>query len=184
MSASFMERRRTGWDLVIGALLTIGGLIVLAHAAFATAVSVLFLGWVLLIVGVIGLVGSLFRVGKGDFWSAVLSGALLTVLGLMILRNTEAAAVTLTLIAGAVFLVGGIARVVVGAETPEYRVALLLSGAVSVILGLLVLLNLFAASFVLLGVLVGVQAIVDGVTMMVIGRWHTGAAKMPGMATP
>jgi uncharacterized membrane protein HdeD (DUF308 family) len=182
MSETIIERRRTGWDVAIGALLAIGGVVLLAHAAFATAVSVLFVGWMLLAGGIVALVASLFRIGKGDFWSMALSGGLLAVLGLVILRNLEATAVTLTLIAGALFLVSGIVRLVVGVETPEYRVPLIFAGVVSTALGLIVLFNLIEASFVLLGVLLGVQALIDGITMMLIGRWHVGSLHMPGRA--
>jgi uncharacterized membrane protein HdeD (DUF308 family) len=184
MSESFLEHRRTGWDIAIGALLAVAGLVILGHAAFATAVSVLFLGWMLLIGGVIALIGSLFRIGQGDFWSAALSGGVLAVLGVVVLRNTEATAFTLTLIAGALFLVSGIVRLVVGAETPEYRIPLIFGGVVSTILGLIVLFNLVSASYVLLGVLLGVQALVDGITMMLIGRWHVGHMPVGRMATP
>src|SRR5512144_1973802 len=104
MTESMLVRTRTGWDIAIGALLIIGGLIVLGNAAFATTVSVLFLGWMLLLFGVLGLVGALFRIGKGGFWASALTGGLLTVLGLFFLNNTEVAAVTLTLVAGAIFL--------------------------------------------------------------------------------
>jgi len=182
MSETFLERKRTGWDVAVGALLAVGGLVLLGHAAFATTVSVLFIGWMLLAGGIIGLVGSFFRIGKGDFWSAALSGGLLAVLGLMMLRNTEAAALTLTLIAGALFLVSGIVRLVVGVETPEYRIPLVFAGVVSTVLGLIVLFNLVTASYVLLGVLLGVQALVDGITMMLIGRWHVGHVHLPGRA--
>jgi uncharacterized membrane protein HdeD (DUF308 family) len=182
MSETFLERKRTGWDVVVGALLAIGGLVLLGHAAFATTVSVLFIGWMLLAGGIIALVGSFFRIGKGDFWSAALTGGLLAVLGLMMLRNTEAAALTLTLIAGALFLVSGIVRLVVGVETPEYRVPLVFAGVISTALGLIVLFNLVTASYVLLGVLLGVQALVDGITMMLIGRWHVGHVHLPGRA--
>lgn len=184
--SQMLEKRRTGWDLVLGALLAIAGLVILGNAAFATVVSVLFLGWMLLIGGVIALVGSFFRIGKGGFWSAALSGALLAVLGLFFLRHTGAAATTLTLLAGTVFLISGIVRLVVSANEPEYRAALIFSGVVSTALGLIVLFNLFTATTVLLGVLIGVQALVDGLTMMIVGRPHAAAITPGGVhpATP
>ncbi len=40
-----VERKRTGWDIVWGILLIIGGLIVLGDVVIATVVSVLFVGW-------------------------------------------------------------------------------------------------------------------------------------------
>ena len=172
MSTSQFQMRRTGWDMVLGALLVVGGLVILGDAALATTVSILFIGWVLLIAGLLGLVASLFRIGKGGFWSAALSGGVLTVLGLFFLRNTEAAAVTLTLIAGTIFLTSGVVRLAASAHDPAYRVPLLLGGVVSTVLGLIVLFDLFDASYVLLGILLGIQVLVDGLMMMIVGRWH------------
>jgi membrane protein HdeD len=187
MAESVLERSRSGWDIVLGGLLVIGGFIILGHAAFATVVSVLFLGWMLLLFGVVGLVGALFRIGKGGFWSSALTGGLLTVLGVVFLRNVGAAVVTLTLVAGAMFLTGGITRLVAAGGQPEYRLALVLSGLVSAALGLLVLFNLFAASFTLLGVLLGVETLMDGIAMMLVGRVRVvpeATAQRPGVPTP
>ena len=175
MTQTTLEQRRTGWDLVLGALLFIAGLVILANAAFATALSVMILGWIVLIGGVLALVASLFRIGKGGFWSTALSGGLLTVLGLLFVTHTGAAAFTLTLIMGTVFLVSGVVRLVIAANEPEYRGLMIFSGAISALLGLLVLFNAFAASFVLLGILLGIEVLVEGTTMMLIGRLHMPA---------
>jgi uncharacterized membrane protein HdeD (DUF308 family) len=170
MAESVLERTRTGWDIALGALLVVGGFAILGHAAIATTVSVLFLGWIIVLFGILGLVGSLFRIGRGGFWASAVTGGLLTVLGVFVLRNDEAAAITLTLVAGALFLAGGIIRLVAAGAMPEYRIALILGGIVSVALGLLVLFNLFTASYVLLGVLIGIEVIASGIVMMLIGR--------------
>src|SRR5512134_399556 len=121
MSMPQLELRRRGWDVVLGAVLAIGGLVILGYASFVTTVSVLFMGWLLLIAGVVGLVASFFRIGKGGFWSAALTGAFLTVLGLFFLRDTEAAATTLTLIAGVIFLTGGVVRLAAAAQDSVFR---------------------------------------------------------------
>ena len=173
MTQTTLEQRRTGWDLVIGALLFIAGLVIMANAAFATALSVMVLGWIVLVGGVLTLVASLFRIGKGGFWSTALSGGLLTVIGLLFVTHTGAAAFTLTLIMGTVFLVSGIVRLVMSANQPESRGLMIVSGVISVLLGLLVLFNVFAASFVLLGILLGIDVLVEGLTMMLVGRLHT-----------
>lgn len=170
MYNSRLERRRTGWDVVFGALLVVVGFVILGDAAFATTVSVLFIGWMLVIYGIIALTAALFLIGTRGFWSAALSGALMLVLGLLFLRNTGAAALTLTLLAGVIFLTAGIVRLVAAFDDHELRVPLVISGLASLILGLIVLFNLIDATYVLLGTLLGIYAIVDGVTMMAIGR--------------
>jgi uncharacterized membrane protein HdeD (DUF308 family) len=170
MPGVVVERRRSGWDVVLGVLLLIAGGVILAHVVLATAVSVLFLGWLALAAGGVALVSALFQIGRGGFWATALSGGLLLVLGLMLLANPGLAALTLTLIAGSLFLVGGIVRLVMAFDRGVPRAALILGGVVGVILGLIVLLNLFEATFTLLGVLLGVEALVDGIMLLLFGR--------------
>ena len=167
-----LERSRSGWDIVWGILLILAGVAILGHAVIATAISVLFLGWLAVIGGVVGLVAGLFRIGKGGFWPAIISGALLLVLGVVILRNPEASAVTLTLLAGTLFLMGGVLRLIAAFQIDQNRGIMIFSGIVSLVLGGLVVFNLFEATFVLLGVLLGVQALVDGITLLILGRWR------------
>jgi uncharacterized membrane protein HdeD (DUF308 family) len=164
-----LTRNRTGWSTVLGGLLVVVGVAVLANAAVATRVSVQFLGWMLVLCGVVGLVAALAGLRSGGSASHAVGAGVLLALGLMCLRNVEAAALTLTLVAGTVFLLGGVVRLVLAMANPEHRVALVISGVVSTALGLAVLLNLVDASYALLGVLIGVQLLAEGVTMVLIG---------------
>src|SRR3954467_8883588 len=116
-----VRRQRTGWDVVLGVLVLIAGLVVLGNVVFATVVSVLFIGWMAIIGGVVGLVGAFMRIGKGGFWPVALGSGLLLALGLMLVRRPEVGALTLTLLAGGVFLVGGIVRIFAAVESPVGR---------------------------------------------------------------
>ena len=175
MTAVVVERRRTGWDIIFGILLLIAGIAILGDVVVATTVSVKFLGWMAVISGLVGLVAALFRINKSGFWSAALGSGLMLVLGVVILRNTAATAVVLTLVAGAIFFVGGIARLAAANEYPQARWVLIIGGLISVALGLIVLFNLATASFTLLGILLGVQALIEGVTLIFTGRTHVDA---------
>ena len=172
MSGMLIGRHRTGWDSVLGVLVILAGLFILAHVAIATEVSVMFLGWFALIGGIAALMGAVFRMGRDGFWTTAVGGGLLTVLGLMLLRNPNAAAVALTLIAGALFLVGGIARILAAVESPTGRGVLIFSGAVSAILGLIVLSDVWTNSLILLGLLLGLQTLMEGFSLLLFGRLH------------
>ena len=163
-------RRRTLGDLLLGALVVLLGLVVLGHALVATQISVLFLGWLLFAGGVVTLAASLFRFGKDGFWAGALGGGLMTVIGIVFLRNTAAAAATLTLVVGAMFLMSGLVRLVAAFQMVEGRVPTFLVGAVSTVFGLLVLLNLTDASSKLLGFLIGIQILAEGIAIMLVGR--------------
>ena len=64
--AESMRGRTTG-DLVVGGLIVLLGLVILGHTATATTLSILFVGWVMLIIGLVSLVATLFRIGKEGF---------------------------------------------------------------------------------------------------------------------
>jgi len=168
-----MAHGTKGWsavDLLLGGLLVVVGLVILGHTAVATALSLLFVGWLIFASGVVAIAVALFSLGKDGFWTALLGGGLMTVLGVVFLRHTAAAAVTVTLVAGSLFLVVGIARVAAAFEYPEQRVPMILGGGVSLVLGLIVLFNLFTASYTLLGILLGVQVLAEGIAIMIFGR--------------
>ena len=173
-----VERKRTGWDIVWGILLIIGGLIILGDVVIATAVSVLFIGWTAIIFGAIGVIASFFKIGKGGgFWSTILAGALLFVLGLLIVRHPLGGAFVFTIMAGFLFLVGGIVRIVAAFQTDESRWVILISGIASLILGLIVLFSPVQSTYTLLGILLGVQILIDGFTLLFMGRIHVGYNK-------
>jgi membrane protein HdeD len=175
-----LESRRTGGDVAVGILLVIAGVILLGNVVFATVVSVLLLGWTALISGVVLVVGSLLRIRSGGSWAVALGGVVLGVLGLFILRNTAVGALTLTLLAGSMFLATGLVRVFGGALVPEGRAVLVVSGVISVVLGLWILLNLTTATFTLLGTLLAVQTLLEGVTLVAVGRVRPAPATSTG----
>jgi membrane protein HdeD len=161
---------RTGVDLVLGALQVLVGLVILGHTAVATTLSLMFVGWLIFATGVFVLALSLFQIGKDGFWSGFLGGGLMTVLGVVFLRHTTAAALTVTLVAGALFTAVGIARLSAAFAFPEHRLPLLLGGVVSLGLGLVVLFNLADLTYTLLGILLGIQVVTEGLAIMVFGR--------------
>ncbi|NIH69003.1 HdeD family acid-resistance protein [Modestobacter marinus] len=165
-----MERRRTALDIAVGVLLIIAAVILLGNVVFATLVSVLLLGWTALVSGIVMVVGTLVRLRSGASWTVALGGVVLAVLGLFILRNSAIGALTLTLIAGSMFLTTGLVRVFAASVVPEARGLLIVSGLISAGLGLWVLLNLTTASLTLLGTLLALQTLVEGVTLVAVGR--------------
>jgi membrane protein HdeD len=165
-----LERRRTGWDVVLGVLSVSAGVIALGHVALASAISMLFLGWVILFGGVALAVGAI--VGWRDprrRWDLVL-GALLFLLGLGFVRNPEVGLLTLTLLAGSLLLVGGIVRLVAAFQPGAPRGLLLFSGTVTLLLGLLVLNQWPVSALWFLGTILGVELILEGITTAASGR--------------
>jgi uncharacterized membrane protein HdeD (DUF308 family) len=165
-----LERRRTGWDVLFGVLLVIAGFIVLAHVALAGVISVLFTGWMLLIGGVVLVVGAVVNWSDPPRRWGLASGALIGVLGLAFVRNPGIGLLTLTLIAGSLLFVGGILRLVLAFQPGMPRGLLLFSGIITLALSLLILIGWPASALWFLGTVLGIELIIDGITMALTGR--------------
>ncbi len=164
------ERRRTGWDVVFGVLSVVAGIIALGHVAIAGAISVLFLGWTILLGGLALAISGI--VGWKDSrrrWDLPF-GALLFLLGLGFVRNPGVGMLTLTLLAGSLLLVGGILRLVAAFQPDAPRALLLLSGTVTLVLGFMVLNQWPVSALWFLGTVLGIQLILDGMTTAISGR--------------
>lgn len=164
------ERRRTGWDIALGLLSVIAGIVALGHVALAGAISVLFLGWTILIGGI--MLAFQAVIGWRDAhkrWNLAL-GALLFLLGLGFVRNPGIGLLTLTLLAGSLLLVGGSVRIVAAFQPDAPRGLLLFSGGVTLILGLMVLSQWPVSALWFLGTMLGIELIVDGITTAMTGR--------------
>src|SRR5688500_18038849 len=98
MYGYMLTRRHTGWDVALGGLVLVIGLVILGIAVVVTRVSVQFLGWMLILAGVVGLLAAALNRGSGLSRASAVGGAMSLVAGLVCLRNVEAAALTLTLI--------------------------------------------------------------------------------------
>lgn len=167
---SSFERRRTGWDIVLGVLSVLAGIFALGHVALAGAISVLVLGWTILLGGVVLAISAIVGWKEpGRRWDLVF-GALLFLLGLGFIRNPGVGLLTLTLLAGSLLLVGGILRIVAAFQPGAPRALLLLSGAVTLLLGFMVLNRWPVSALWFLGTVLGIELILGGITTAISGR--------------
>jgi uncharacterized membrane protein HdeD (DUF308 family) len=156
--------------VLTGGILLGTGVVVLADVAVASVISVLFLGWTLIIGGVLGIVVSLFQIRRSGFWIGMLGGVLALVAGLVFIRNPETTLLALSLAIGAVMLINGIFRLVAAVQHREARVAMVFSGLVSLLLGILVFTQWPTSALWLVGTLLGIQLLVDGAALIIVGR--------------
>lgn len=172
-SSGGLERRRTAWDVVLGLLSVVAGAVVLGHVTIASLVSVLFLGWMLIMGGLMlalsGLVGWSEPTHRWD----LAAGALFAILGLGFVRNPDAGLLLLTLLAGSLLLVGGVVRIVAALQPQAPREVLLISGVLTLALGFMVLNRWPVSALWFLGTVLGVQLILDGITTALAGRIRT-----------
>jgi membrane protein HdeD len=148
----------------------VAGGVVLGHVAVAGLISILFIGWTLLLGGVVIGLSGLLNIKEPGHRSSLVVGVLLIVLGFGFVRNPGVGLLVLTLLAGSMLIVGGIVRIAAAFADGAPRGILLLNGGVTLGLGLLVMFQWPVSALWLLGTILGVQLILDGITMILVGR--------------
>lgn len=158
-------------SLIAGGLALVGGIVALVFPLPAGLAITTFAGAAFLVSGAFGLFAAFSdRALPRRGWVAALS-ALQLLLGVMILANPLAGLFSLTLIAGALFLVSGVGRLALAwtlrGTAPFWL--LLLTGLLSTGLGLYTLFFPLDASLVLLGTLLAVELLSVGVALISLG---------------
>jgi uncharacterized membrane protein HdeD (DUF308 family) len=161
---------RSWSDVLVGGILVGTGLVVLADVAVASVISVQFLGWTLIIGGAIGIALALWQAGRSGFWIGLLGGVLALVAGLVMVRHPEATLVALSAAIGALMLINGIIRLGAAVQHRGSRTALIVSGLFSLLLGVLIFAQWPTSALWLIGTLLGVQLLLDGLALIVVGR--------------
>jgi uncharacterized membrane protein HdeD (DUF308 family) len=159
-------RKSWGWFLFFGILLTILGVVCVGKAQTATTFSILALGWVLAISGVLWLINSFYAFSWHGFFLYLLNALIRGVTGYLLIRHPDAGAQGVTLLLAALFMVGGLFRAI-GAGVIQFPMWgwTVFSGLVSIGLGVYLLVTFPAATTYFIGVMIGVDLIFDGASL-------------------
>lgn len=183
MKLPSLERRRTFWDVILGILTAVAGFVVLGHVALASLVSILFTGWMLLVSGVLMVIAGIVGWKQpAQRWN-IAGGAILAILGLGFVRNPGAGLLVLTLLAGSLLLVGGVIRIVAAFQPRAPRTILLVNGLITLVFGVMVVNQLPTSALWLLGTILGVQLVLDGLTIAIVGRLRLVEPPAPDEST-
>jgi uncharacterized membrane protein HdeD (DUF308 family) len=158
-------RHHWRWFLALGIAMVVLGTIAISYACLAkiTVAATWLFGFLLLASGIGEIVHS-FWVGR---WSGMLLhllvGVLYTLVGFMIIDQPESAAVQLTLLIAIFLMVGGIFRIVFAvSERFTGWGWVLLNGAVTFMLGLMIYKQWPGSSLWVIGLFIGIDLIFNG----------------------
>ena len=151
------------WFLALGIALIVFGTIAIGSACVATVATTWLFGFLLLAAGITEIV-SAFWAGR---WSGMLMhlliGVLYTIVGFMILDHPQNSAIQLTLIIAIFLIVGGVFRIVFAlSERFTGWGWVLLNGAVTLLLGMLVYKQWPESGLWVIGLFVGIEMIFNG----------------------
>ena len=159
-----------GIMLIIGILGVIAGLMALLNPFGASLVVTAIAGWSFLILGILQIIDGLRAQGwSGKMWS-VLLGVVAVFLGVNLLGEPLKGMLVLTTLVGIMFLVSGLFKLMVGMqiENPQLKWTVMFSGIISAFLGFMVLSNLPQSAATMLGVLLAVELLSNGVSMIAL----------------
>jgi uncharacterized membrane protein HdeD (DUF308 family) len=163
-----LDQVRKSWGrfLLFGILLMILGIVCIAKAQTATTFSILTLGWVLVISGVFWLVNSFYAFSWRGFLLYLLNALIRGVVGYLLIRHPNAGAEGVTMLLAALFIVGGLFRVIgAGAiQFPRWGWTVF-AGLVSVGLGVYLMIIWQTASTFFIGMIIGIDLVFDGAAL-------------------
>ncbi len=162
-------RAKSGWIVALGIVYVIAGLIALSSVAFATRVTVFVVGIMMLISGIAEVINAFQFRSWGKFLLWLVVGLLYIAAGLVTFGNPLLAAAVLTLLLGIALAVSGAMRIILGLSMREGMSWVVLSGMVTFLLGLVILLHWPVSSLFVLGVLLGVDLLIIGLGWIFVG---------------
>ena len=170
-----------GWFVALGIVLILVGMIALIDVVAFTIASVIFIGAMLAVGGIFQIFHAAMTKDWGSFFLNIIMGILYTVGGFLIMQEPVQGSLILTLMVIVALVVGGIMRIVVAVQHRELRGwwLMMLGGVVSLVLAYLLYATLPWSGLWVLGTLVAVELLIQGFTWLNLGlglrRVHKGA---------
>ena len=160
-------RRHSLWYLVQSALMIVGGIIALLYPILSSFAMVLFLGWVLIISGIVQGISLIGSRNVPHFWLQLISVVLSVIIGVIFLRHPGAGLLTITLLLIVFFMVEGISKLIFALTIRPFPNWgwVLASGIVGILLSFYLWASLPITAIWLLGVLLGIQLICEGAAL-------------------
>lgn len=156
--------------LVEGILLAILGLAAMIVPPLASIAVTIWLGWMFLISGIVGLVLTFWARGMPGHWWSLLSAVLAIAAGIILLVSPVQGTYTLTLVVGLYFLAEGAASIMYAIEHRRELTGrwswMLVAGLMDILIAAIVIIGLPGSALWALGLLVGINLLFGGATLI------------------
>ena len=174
--------KRWGWFFALGVILIVLGASAIGSAVLMTLATMIFVGWLLIIGGIVQAAHAFRCKGWSGFFIDLLTGVLYAVAGFMFVANPGATAVTLTLLMAMFLIFGGVFRIVaaIAVQFPNWA-WMLLHGAINLLLGLAIWQQWPLAGLWVIGLFVGIDMIFNGWSLVMLGL---AAKNLPSRQQP
>jgi uncharacterized membrane protein HdeD (DUF308 family) len=160
-------RRNSLLYLLQGILMVITGVLALIYPALASIAIVRLLGWVLIVSGIFQGIGLIGASEVPYFWMELLSAVLAIVIGVLLLRHTDAGLLFFSMLFLIYFMIEGLVKVIFAfiiRPFPNWG-WVLASGLLGIVFALYLLANFSTISDWMLGILLGFLLLVEGTAL-------------------
>jgi uncharacterized membrane protein HdeD (DUF308 family) len=170
-AAGAAPSHRWGWFVGLGIAQIIVGLLCWIDVVAASLAGVVIIGVLLLIGGVFQIVHAFSVRGWSGFLLHVLMGVLYVVGGLLLMDEPIRGSLIITIVIAVLLIVSGVMRLVMAATHRHMQGLWLvvLSGVVSLVVGVLLYLSLPWSSLFVLGTLIAIELVFHGIAWITFG---------------
>jgi len=165
---------KSNWLTIEAVGLIVLGVLAIVFPLFTGLAFGGLLGWLLVIVGVLGLVSAIAGRDHAHMGWSIVSAGVAIIAGLLLAFHPLVASVAITLILAAYLLIDGVALVALGLDQRKRGVSrwrfVLVPGVVDILLGVLILVISGVGSAVLIGFIIGIDLIIAGIGLLAAHR--------------
>jgi len=162
-------RRNWGWFVALGILLILIGMAAISSPVVATLATVEIFGVFLLIAAVVEFASAIWAIGWGGFFPHLLCGLLSLFLGVLLVDRPGLGAAGYTLVLAVFFVAAGVLRVGHALSRRfSGRAWTLLSGGISLLLGVLIWQDFPASALWVIGTFVGIDLVFNGLSWVML----------------
>jgi uncharacterized membrane protein HdeD (DUF308 family) len=160
------------WKLLLveGILLLALGVLAIVVPPIASLAVAIFLGWLFLVSGLVGMVTTYMMRHAPGFWWSLVSALLALVVGVVLIGWPVSGVLSLTFVLIVFFIIEGVASIMFALEhrreLPDRWSWMLASGIVDLILAALILAGLPGSAAWAIGLLVGINMVMGGVALV------------------
>jgi len=170
MDPEVREGLRRSWRalMAVGVLAILVGCVAILVPAVASVATAVFIGWILLIAGAFLVAGAFTAHSIGTVLLRLAWALLTVIVGLWLIIEPDSGTLTLTVVLGIYFLFMGVTRIAVAfASRGQQNAGLIgLSGVAGLLVGILILAKLPSSADWAIGLLVGIDLIFAGWTLV------------------
>jgi uncharacterized membrane protein HdeD (DUF308 family) len=172
-AANTLPRPRTGWGwfVALGIGQIVLGVIAWFDVIAFTIFGVVFIGAMLLVAGVFQIIHAFMDRGWRAFILDLLVGVLYVIGGFLLMAEPVQGSLIITIFVAVALIVGGILRMIIAVQHRHMPgwIMLLVSGLISLVVGVMLYLTLPWSGLWVVGTLIAVELIVHGVSWLQFG---------------